>query len=124
MSDRFKYNYNKESGILFKYYFGQITINDIESSWEYAFKNNLIPEGTKAFILDYRNATFNFKTSEHGKIAAFYRKNIHIFDGAKIAIITDSIKDIVIPSLVQTKDDGYFSRPFTTLKAAIGWVSS
>ncbi|MGQ8336789.1 hypothetical protein ACUNWD_09580 [Sunxiuqinia sp. A32] len=42
----------------------------------------------------------------------------------KIAIVTESPKDIVIPTLVQNEDDGYLSRPFSSIEAAIKWVLS
>lgn len=124
MVKKYKYQLDSSLGILFKYYYGLINIQDIESSWEYAFENNLIPKQVKGFILDYRNSNFNIKTEEHASIADFYKKHLDIFGGFKIAIITEEAKDIVIPILVKTEDEGYSSRPFSTLEAAIKWVSS
>lgn len=124
MEKKFEYSFNKSLGILFKTYFGVITIEDIESSWEYAFENGLIPKDKKGFILDYRNSSFNIKLEEHVAIANFYRKHIDVFGNYKIAVVTEDPKDIVVPILVESKDDGYSSRPFTTLKAAIAWVLS
>jgi hypothetical protein len=122
MQKKFKYQFNSSLGILFKLYFGRINIDDITSSWEHAFKNNLIPKETKGFILDYRNATFDLEISEHNAIADFYKKHIDIFGGFKIAIITIEPKDLVIPILVEFKDAGYSSKPFSTVEAAIRWV--
>lgn len=118
----FKYEFDSNSGILFKYYYGLITFEDIAISWEFAISNNIIPKNTKGFILDYRNASFNIDVSEYNKIPAFYKQYSSIFYGYKIAILTESPKDIVIPILVKEKDDGYESRPFTTLEAAIKWI--
>lgn len=122
MNNKFKYHFNNSLKILFKYYYGHITINDIESSWEYAFKNNLIPKDTKGFVLDYTNATLDMKPDEHTAIADFYKKHIEIFRNYKIGIVTDNPKDVVIPILVETKDDGYESSPFSSMEAAIEWV--
>lgn len=124
MEEKFKYHFNSSLGILFKTYYGLITIEDIESSWEYAFKNDLIPKEIKGFILDYRNSNFNIRTDRYTAIADFYKKHIDIFGNFKIAILTEEPRDIVIPILVESQDEGYSSRPFSTLEAAIDWVLS
>jgi len=121
---KFKYEFQKDTGILFKFYYGNITMNDLISSWEYAIKNNLIPENKKGFLLDYRNATFNFSLTEYNKIPEFYKQHTSIFRDYKIAILTENPKDIVIPILVKEEDYGYQSRPFSTFNAAIEWLLS
>ncbi len=59
---------------------------------------------------------------EHGKIAEYYKKHLEIFRDQKIAIITRTSKDVIIPTLVESKDDGYSSKPFYTVDAALKWV--
>ncbi|MBK7630567.1 MAG: hypothetical protein IPJ23_07685 [Ignavibacteriales bacterium] len=122
MVNKFKYQYDSSTGILFKYYYGPITIEDIHSSWDYAINNNLIPKGTRSFVLDYTAASFDIKVKEHTKIAEYYRNHLEVFKNCKIAIITQTPKDVVIPALVETIDEGYYSKPFYTLEAAIDWV--
>ncbi|MCK3684091.1 hypothetical protein [Maribellus sp. YY47] len=122
MDKKFEYQFDSSLGILFKCYYGLIDIEDIVSSWEYAFENNLIPKQGKGFVLDYRNSNFNIKIEEYTAIVDFYKKHLDIFGGFKIAIITEEARDIVIPILVETKDDGYSSKPFSTLEAATKWV--
>lgn len=122
MRKKFKYQYDSSKGILFKYYYGLISIKDIYSSWDEAILNNTIPEGTRSFILDYTEASFDLKVQEYPKIAEYYRNHLEVFRNCKIAIITHTPKDVVIPSLVETIDEGYFSKPFYTLEAAIDWV--
>lgn len=122
MKEKFKYIFDDSTGILYKYYYGSITLEDIFSSWDYAISENLIPKETKGFILDYRNATFDIAIKEHSGISDYYKEHLDIFGNFKIAIITQTSKDITIPSLVELKDDGYSSRPFYTLEAAIKWV--
>lgn len=124
MNKKFKYKFDDSLGILYKYYYGLISIQDIESSWEYAIDNNLIPKETKGFILDYRNSNFDIKINEYTAIPNFYKKNLDIFGGRRIAILTEEPKDIVIPILIKTKDKGYLSKPFSTLESAIAWILS
>lgn len=122
MQRKFDYKYDPSLGILFKTYHGLTAIEDIESSWEYAFKKGLIPSEVKGFVLDYRDSNFNIKIEEHTSIADFYRRHIDIFGGYKIAVITENPTDIVVPMLVETLDKGYYTRTFSTMEAAIHWV--
>ena len=124
MSPKFEYQFDSALGIFYKYYNCQITLEDIETSWEYAFKNNLIPKETKGFIVNYKNAKFNMKINEYVGIANFYKNNLDVFGNYKIGIITTNPKDIVIPILVESLDQGYESKPFSTNEAAIEWVLS
>lgn len=119
---KFKYEFNSDIGVLIKYYYGNITIEDIVSSWEYAMENNVIPKNIKGFLLDYRNAFFDIDIKEYNQIPAFYKAHPEYFHNYKIAILIEKPKDIVIPILVQEKDDGYQSRPFSTIDAAIKWI--
>lgn len=123
MDTKFKYEFDSKTNILHKIYFGPINMEEIESSWKYAFNNNLIPKDVKGFILDYRKANFEIQIEKHTEISNFYKNHIEVFGGLKIAIITESPRDIVIPVMVNTKDEGYSSRPFTTVEAAIAWIS-
>lgn len=118
----FKYEFNSKTRILFKYYYGLITIEDIIYSWNYAFENKLIPNEVKGFILDYREASFLISINERDEIPGFYKKHHEIFNNCKIAILTVNPKDIVIPILVKKKDDGYKSEAFSTVESAIEWI--
>jgi len=122
MDNKVRYEFDQSTGILYKYYYGPVTIEDISTSWEYAFEHHVIPAEVRGFILDYRKATFSFKPLEHVEIADFYKKHLDVFGNFKIAIITDNPRDVIIPIMVESKDDGYFSMPFSSTEAAIAWV--
>ena len=122
METKFKYSFDESTGILYKYYFGSIDIEDIYSSWDYAIENNIIPKNVKGFLLDYTNAMFDVNIKEYKRIPEYYKNHLDIFRNHRIAILTQSPKDVVIPTLVESKDEGYSSRPFFTLEAALGWI--
>ena len=124
IGEKYTYRIDSSLGILFKYYYGNIDLSDIIISWEDAIENNVIPKETKGFILDYRQASFTINVDDYVLIADFYKNHLDIFKNLKIAILTEKPKDVVIPLLVESKDDGYFSKPFYTLEAAIAWVLS
>lgn len=122
MDKNFTFQFSNSLGIFFKYYYGDITLEDIKNSWEYIIHNQAIPEETKGFILDYRGAVLNIPPIQSAEIANFYKSHLEIFGGLKIAILTDKPKNVVISVLVESKNEGYQSRPFSTMQAAIAWV--
>ena len=124
MGDKIKYRFDESTGIMYKYYSGTITLNDIISSWDDAISEKIIPENTKGFILDYTKANLDIEVDKANEVANYYRRHLDIFRGKKIAIITQTPSDIVIPIMVEKKDSGYSSHPFYTLEAAIDWVLS
>ncbi|AOW19856.1 hypothetical protein [Urechidicola croceus] len=121
-SPKFDFKFDKSTGILFKYYYGKISIETLITSWEENFNSDILKNDIKGFILDYTNASLEMDISEHLKIVQFYKSNLTIFGNYKIAVITNNPKDIVIPILVQSKDEGYASKPFSTIEGAIEWV--
>ena len=122
MPEKFEYIFDKQTGIMYKYYYEAITIEDISSSWDYAISNNIIPKETKGFILDYSKANLKIELNEYIRIAEYYHQHLDTFRSKKIAIIVQKPKDATISDLVETKDSGYSSRPFYTVEAAISWI--
>jgi hypothetical protein len=122
MSEKFKYHFDKRTGIMYKYYYEAITLEDIFSSWDYAINNKLIPNETTGFILDYTKAHLNIKLTEYIKIAEYYQKHLDTFRNKKIAVITQNPKDAIISDLVEAKDSGYSSKPFYAVEAATSWI--
>jgi len=122
MSDFYKYDLNSELNILYKDYYGPISIENIFSSWEHAFTNNIIPSDIKGFILDFRKSTFDFRAEKFIEIANFYKSHIDFFKGKKVALISTNPNDLVVPLLFNTKDKGYSSKSFSTKEAALNWI--
>jgi hypothetical protein len=119
----FTYEFDSKKRILYKYYFGVITAEDIKSSWEYAFERGLIPDRMEGFIIDYRRAQMNIKRGEEKEISEFYKEHIEIFGNYKIAVITEKPEEIVVPVLVEAGNEGFFSRPFSTMEGARTWMT-
>lgn len=113
-----------EERILYKRYYGLISLEDIKMSWLKAMNENLIPEDTLGFVLDYRKAHFNFDPRRHTELTDFYKEHKKVFFQKRIAFVTENPDDIVFPLLIQTLDCGYESRPFSTMDAAVKWVSN
>ena len=114
-------NMKFKEGIVFKSYFGLITVNDVKVSWLDAIEKNLFPSGIIGFILDYRAANLDIEPAGTFEIPAFYRQHLDLFKNKRVAIITENPADIVYPILIRLLDQGYESNPFSTMDAAIQW---
>ena len=123
MAEKFKIVFNEENKLLYKYYYGVITLSDIKDSWLRAFSNKLIPENVKGFILDYRDANVKLKSKDElPKIAEFYKAHPDVFEGQKIAIITENPEAAKGSIEVSKFDEGYESKPFFSVTEAITWI--
>ncbi|QIA09007.1 hypothetical protein [Draconibacterium halophilum] len=118
---KFKYEYKDR--IVFKYYFGLVTVEDVRESWLSAINQNLFPDDVIGFVLDYRKAKFDIAPGRHNEIPEFYHQHPEVFEGTRVAIVTVRPEDVVYPMLIRMKDKGYQSIPFSTIEAAINWVS-
>jgi hypothetical protein len=119
----YKYEFDEELRILFKYHYGKVDVKKIIDSWEYARTNKIIPKGTKGIVVDFRNAEMKIENSEYIEISNFFNQNLDLFGKLKIAIVTiDSPKHIIVPILVSNKEVGYRSKPFLTMEGAIKWI--
>lgn len=122
MNTFYEYSYDEKSAILYKQYYGDITIEMIESSWLHAFKHKLIPETVKGFVLDYRKAHILVRFEDSGLIPDFYKRHLSYFGGKRIAVVTECPSDVVVPMLVSEHDEFYQSKPFSSIEAAGAWV--
>jgi hypothetical protein len=124
VDNKIKYEFDEDSGIFYKSYFGVISVNDILASWEYAFENKLIPPGVNGFILDHRNSILKLNTFDYLQIVDFYKNNLNIFRNFKIGTITEDPHGVVVTMLIGTIEEGYATKPFATKNCAVNWVLS
>ena len=119
----YTYYFDKNNCILFKKYVGDITLEDIYSSWTKIILDKIIPGETLGIVVDYRKAHFQFEVNKYYLISNFYKDNIETFGNRKIAILSQRPRDMAVLILVQLDDEGYSTKPFSSLKAAIQWIS-
>ena len=117
-----EYKFDESTGIMYKYYHGDVTLEVIISSWEYAIDNNVIPRKVKGFILDCRDANLKKKISETSGMSDFFNKHRDIFRNLKVAIITEKPDQVVIPMVIESEGVEFFPRPFFTEYAAVKWI--
>ena len=116
------FSYEKESKIFYKHYKGLIKIEDIISSWKYAFKMNLLSRQFTGIIIDYRRASFDLNIEIDSEIIAFYQENLKKFKGLRIAVVMSSVDELIVPILVSQEGKDFKSTPFICIDRARNWI--
>jgi len=119
----FEFNFDDSRMIFYKYYSGVVSFNDFESSWLYIIKNHFFPGNARGILLDYRKAMVPSPIDEAHRISSFFAGNVQVFKNMKIAFVTSTPEQIILPELVREYDFNYQSRPFSTIEAAENWIA-
>jgi hypothetical protein len=118
----FEFSFDNSRRIFYKYYSGNLSYTDFESSWLYIIKNELFPGEAKGILIDYRDTLVQFPIDEAYRISTFFNCNIQIFSNRKIAFVTATPEQIILPELIREFAFNYQSRPFSTIEAAEDWL--
>jgi len=118
----FNFNFDNSRKIFYKQYSGDVSFSDFESSWYFIINNHYFPGEALGVLLDYRQALIQSPIDEAYRITTFLSKNIHIFRDKRIAFVTSTPEQIVMPVLISEYDYNYQSRPFSTIEAAESWI--
>ncbi len=117
------FHFDEEKGILFKNYTGRVTLDNVINTWKNAIEKDKVSHDTKGIVVNFLKAKIDMEPVAAEEIVAFYRSNMEIFGGKKIAILTGTPRDIIIPVLMHEQSRGFEVRPFSTLDAACDWIS-
>lgn len=116
--------YDEARRIFYKIYSGDIYFHDLVDTWNEMIGQNLIPEDTCRFVLDYSNATFISSPSGVDDICKFFRAYNHVFAHSRLALIMQKPDQVILPILVNNELTSISVKPFYTLEAGTRWVSA
>ncbi len=119
---RYKFYFDPEKRILFKKHLGNVTMEQIFSSWDEAIRDNLIPSDTKGFVVDVRKAHYGIELAKVKTITRYFDSHPDIFSGKKMAVVVTSPEEIVLPVLIEYTPKSYSLKPFATETAALMWI--
>jgi hypothetical protein len=122
MTSKFKFENDDVNGIFYKHFYGTITVEDVIKSWDEAMRDNIIPNGTKRFIINFLNGHAAYKAENTKLLENFYQNHAELFKGVRIAIVTIIPEDIIVPMLMKRESGLYCLAPFSTIEAAVDWV--
>lgn len=109
-----------ESVILRKFN-GQVGVDDIINSWLTLIKENRVTSEVKGVLNDIENCSLNMDMKDFQRLIHFMKQEEFV-KTLKIAVVTNSPKDIVFPSLGEVQERELRIRPFSTIQAAVNWI--
>lgn len=120
MSDNTKYAY--EGLILIRKFYGDVTIKELLSSFNYMINNNMIAKNQKGIISDFSEASFLVEQKDLLLLKDLFIKHNDILGDLRFAQI------IITPQIVQTilfEEDNpdVKTRSFSTMQAARNWIN-
>jgi len=107
--------------IIIRKFEGVIQPEDVLLSWENIKSSPLLTTSTKGIISDLSKCDFRMDLNGFQKIIN-YLKNQEYLKPIKLAVITDSPKDIVFPMIGESTVKSLQIKPFNTESAATRWI--
>ena len=117
-----KHKYHPDS-ILIRTFKGEVSSDDIIDSWKYLQQQNLFTENIKGVLNDLEDCDLTMGMEGFREIMNYMKEQDEI-RGLKIAVVTNSPKLIVFPSLGEVTEKPLNIKPFSTFEAAIEWITS
>ncbi len=108
--------------ILIREFVGKVTTKNIIESWEYLIENKLINENIKGVINDLTGCELIMDMDSFKTLLAYMKKQ-KLFKVIKLAVISDSPDTIVFPVLGENMERELSIKPFSTMEAAVYWIS-
>lgn len=124
MEDKIQYYYDSDNKLFHKNYFGKISLDDVINSWEKIIRDKAIPENTKRFIVNYKEAKILYQPKDAVFIANFYKRHDYIFAKSKVAAIMVTPDQTVFTHLLQLENVNFEIESFYTEEAARKWILS
>lgn len=124
MEDKIQYHYDSDNKIFHKNYFGEISLDHVINSWESLIRDKTIPENTKRFIVNYKEAKILYQPKDAVFIANFYKKHDEIFAKSKVAAIMVTPDQTVFTHLLQLENVDFKIETFYTQEAAKKWMTN
>lgn len=115
---------DKENGIIFRTFSGEISFTEIYTSWEQIIANYLLSHNYKGIVNDISKGKLQMDIQKVKLLMDLFRKHEHLFKKLKIAVLTLSPKSIVLPVYAAQYYPEIQIKAFSTMEAAIIWIES
>lgn len=108
--------------VLVRTFEGEVSSDDIINSWKQLHKQNLFTTDVKGVLNNLDNCELTMSMSGFKDIMNYMKSQDHLLN-LKIAVVTNSPKNIIFPALGEINEKPLNIKPFSTFDAAIEWIS-
>jgi hypothetical protein len=121
MSILFKSHDHYPEAILVRTFYGQILPEEMISSWNELLDSNLITTNTLGIINDLSHCELKMDIDKFKEFTTFLKSKPQL-EKLKLAVVTNSPKNIVFPILGESQESTLHIKPFSTFRAATHWI--
>ena len=108
--------------ILVRTFEGIVSANDILESWRNLDEKKLITPQIKGILNNLENCELTMNMEGFQQIMTFMNQ-IDRLGNLKIAVVSNSPKSIVFPTMAEMQETKFMIKPFSTFEAAIDWIT-
>lgn len=121
MSILFEKHSDYPESILIRRFQNEVKVSEIINSWNKLIISNKITPNLKGVINDLNCCSLQMNMDSFNKLITFLLNN-EVFHRIKLAVISNSPKNIVFPMMAELKASKLNIRTFSTIKAATLWI--
>ncbi len=121
MSIIYKVHNKYPEEILVREFKGDVDVDQIIASWEYLLSCGKLTVKVRGVINDLSNCNLIMDLVSFKKLAG-YLKRTEEFKSLKLAVVSNSPKNVVFPFIGETQIIELMIRPFSTETAAVNWI--
>ena len=107
--------------ILLREFHGKVRAEDVVESFKYIFKK-YVDEDFTGIISDFTHAKFAMNIGDFQKVLKYLKQTPSIYH-YQLAIIVDTPQKTIFPIIAKTKLKKLKIKPFSTIRAALDWLS-
>ncbi len=115
---------DKQAGIIFRKFNGEVGFDEVYSSWQQIINDYLLLFEYKGIVNDLCEASLKMNLDDLKTLLEYFTTHETIFERLKIAVITLSPNTIVLPIYAAQNYPKLRIRAFSTQKAAEDWIYS
>ena len=118
----FHFSFDNSRKICYNSFSGSLSYDDLELSFRYLIHNKFLPETAKGILIDYRDTQIQSPIDIAQKLLSFLTGNHEVFNQKRIAFVSSTPDQVLIPMLMGESASSFESRPFSTIEAAENWL--
>ena len=122
MNVKYSYIDCNDSRILLREFKGEVSIDDVIVSFEEILEKEMLSGNTLGLITDLRGVKIEVNPKVFKKISGFLKANPDIYK-YKLAVVTDSPKQVVLATIASKVNSRLKIKPFSTFEASVKWMT-
>ncbi|MFC2115022.1 hypothetical protein ACFLTU_01005 [Bacteroidota bacterium] len=116
--------YSDDSKILVRNFQGQVSFEEVMESWTNIVDNEMLLPPVVGVLNDFTDAYLQMNQENLEQMMSYFKKHNKVFQRLRLAMVTVTPENIVIPILARNNFPQFMIQAFSTVEAAENWIRS